>query len=69
MTAAEALKHPYFTRLDLFDHQESKDAKALESQMLDPRMDFNISKYAGSNRPRLCFGDLSLTMMPHYSTR
>jgi serine/threonine protein phosphatase PrpC len=46
MTASEALKHPYFSSLDT--NTPSPDSapgehNALESQMLDPRMDFNVS--------------------------
>jgi serine/threonine protein phosphatase PrpC len=46
MTASEALKHPYFSSLDT--NSPSPDSapgehNALESQMLDPRMDFNVS--------------------------
>lgn len=47
MTAADALNHPYFTAEDgsLGNHSDSYpgDHNALESQMLDPRMDFNVS--------------------------
>ncbi|GKZ00765.1 hypothetical protein MPSEU_001028300 [Mayamaea pseudoterrestris] len=44
ITASEALRHPYFTRVDLvLDTTFTNTTKALESQMLDPRMDFNLS--------------------------
>jgi serine/threonine protein phosphatase PrpC len=45
ITAAEALRHPYFENLDI--RRELKVAfdenTAVESQMLDPRMDFDLS--------------------------
>jgi serine/threonine protein phosphatase PrpC len=45
MTVSDALKHPYF---NTWGHGEKSDPipgdhNALESQMLDPRMDFNVS--------------------------
>lgn len=46
MTASDALKHPYFAKLDVSDKESDPtpgDHNALESQMLDPRMDFNLS--------------------------
>lgn len=47
MTAADALNHPYFTELDGPINVNSDpipgDHNALESQMLDPGMDFNVS--------------------------
>ena len=47
MTAADALNHPYFNELDGPIHIHSDpipgDHNALESQMLDPGMDFNVS--------------------------
>lgn len=45
MTTAQALRHPYFTTLDtpLGVDLNPGDHNALESQMLDPRMDFNLS--------------------------
>ena len=46
MTASAALNHPYFHQMDIAIMDENK---ALESQMLDPRMDMkmsnNISKF------------------------
>ena len=39
ISAAEALQHPYFSS----SSSEPGDHNALESQMLDPRMDFNLS--------------------------
>jgi len=41
MSAADALKHPFFASGTLED-SEPGDHNALESQMLDPRMDFNL---------------------------
>jgi len=45
MTASDALRHPYFGTLDtsLEMNLAPGDHNALESQMLDPRMDFNLS--------------------------
>jgi serine/threonine protein kinase len=43
MTASEALAHPYFTRVDTRPENLPNENTALESQMLDPRMDFNLS--------------------------
>ena len=42
ITPAEALKHPYFHRFEAPD-DFAGEHNALESQMLDPRMDFNVS--------------------------
>jgi serine/threonine protein phosphatase PrpC len=42
ITAAEALEHPYFMS-NLTGDLVPGDHNALESQMLDPRMDFNLS--------------------------
>lgn len=45
MTTSDALLHPYFATLNVVEPSDafSGDHTALESQMLDPRMDFNIS--------------------------
>jgi len=45
MTASEALRHPYFTTMDVVYAADAFPGEhtALESQMLDPRMDFNLS--------------------------
>lgn len=45
MSSAQALQHPYFRRRDgIAQFEPAAGAhNALESQMLDPRMDFNIS--------------------------
>jgi serine/threonine protein phosphatase PrpC len=48
ITASQALQHPYFVQAEtVFDNDvtllSSNNEKALESQMLDPRMDFNMS--------------------------
>jgi serine/threonine protein kinase len=46
MTATEALRHPYLRDFDSTGTGDLApgDHNALESQMLDPRMDFNISE-------------------------
>ena len=43
ITARDALRHPYFTDEDDEGDVHSDNAKALESQMLDPRRDFNLT--------------------------
>jgi len=44
ITASEALRHPYFATLDMVEPLGfPEEHTALESQMLDPRMDFNLS--------------------------
>jgi serine/threonine protein kinase len=44
---AAALKHAYFIQKDSDVPSDDDDSrKALESQMLDPRMDFNLSTFA-----------------------
>jgi protein phosphatase 1L len=44
ISATEALRHPYFSPLEIpLDLDAPLHWNALESQMLDPRMDFNIS--------------------------
>lgn len=45
MTSSDALQHPYFTTLDKTVESDPTpgDHNALESQMLDPRLDFNLS--------------------------
>lgn len=44
MTASAALRHPYFNHLDVFSQQTvvAGEHNALESQMLDPRMDMKM---------------------------
>lgn len=54
MTATQALLHPYFTRIDLVPTSLSTDETALESQMLDPRMDFNLSDSVSEFRCPQC---------------
>lgn len=43
ITAANALKHRYFSQTVQVVPESESNRKALESQMLDPRMDFNLS--------------------------
>lgn len=45
ITVSDALKHPYFTETDAGKTYDPTpgDHNAVESQMLDPRMDFNVS--------------------------
>lgn len=44
ISAAEALQHPYFTsNMTTNSNSEPGEHNAIESQMLDPRMDFNLS--------------------------
>ena len=45
ITASEALEHPYFSSLNIIEATTTWTGEhtALESQMLDPRMDFNMS--------------------------
>jgi serine/threonine protein kinase len=59
ITPAAALKHPYFTNDESLD-TVAGEHNALESQMLDPRMDFNASDVIDEFRCPKCgrvFGD------------
>ena len=43
ISAAEALRHPFFSNTRRTSNMEPGEHNAVESQMLDPRMDFNLS--------------------------
>lgn len=54
ITASEALKHPYFTTLDITLMPRSADNDAIESQMLHPEIDFNVSNSVSEFRCPKC---------------
>jgi serine/threonine protein kinase len=60
---AVALKHAYFVQPDSDVFADDDSRKALESQMLDPRMDFNLSTFVlqMSSRNRMSGALQSLT--------